>query len=65
MKVRISEHQGILPRTEKLVKGTLLTSVQDYMLICDYHVACEDFRILGSESNKLIWVKRKLVSQKG
>ena len=65
MKVRISKHKGVSPRAGKLEKGSLLTSVRDYMLICDYHVACEDFRILGSESNKLIWVKRKLVSQKG
>ena len=29
-KVRVSEHQGVSPRTSKPVKGTLSTSVRDY-----------------------------------
>ena len=32
MKVRISEHQGVSPRTGKRVKGTLSTSVTNHML---------------------------------
>ena len=51
MKVRVSEHQGVSPRTGKLVKGTLSTSVRDHMLVCDHKVAWEDFSILGRESN--------------
>ena len=39
MKVRISENQGVSPRTCKRVKGTLSTSVRDHMLDCDYIVA--------------------------
>ena len=32
MKVRVSEHQGVLPRTSKHLKGTLSTSVRDHVL---------------------------------
>ena len=51
MKVRVSEHQGVSPRTGKRVKGTLSTSVRDHMLDCDHTVAWEDFSIIGRESN--------------
>ena len=51
MKVRVSEHQGVSPRTGKRVKGTLSTSVRDHMLDCDHRVAWEDFSIIGRESN--------------
>ena len=36
--VRVSEHQGVSPRTGKPVKGTLSTSVRDHMLVCDHKV---------------------------
>ena len=39
MKVRVSEHQGVSPRTGKHLKGTLSTSVRDQMLDCDHVVA--------------------------
>ena len=51
MKVRVSEHQDVSPRTGKRVKGTLSTSVRDHMLDCDHTVAWEDFSIIGRESN--------------
>ena len=51
MKVRVSEHQGVSPRTGKRVKGTLSTSVRNHMLDCDHVVAWEDFSIIGRESN--------------
>ena len=51
MKVWISEHQGVSPRTGKRVKGTLSTSVRDHMLNCNHTVAWEDFSIIGRESN--------------
>ena len=35
MKVRVSEHQGVSPRTGNHLKGTLSTSVRDYMLDCN------------------------------
>ena len=47
MTLRVSEHQGVSPRTVKRVKGTLFTSVRDHMFNCDYIVACEDFSITG------------------
>ena len=51
MKVQVSEHQGVSPKTGKQVKGTLSTSVRDHMLDCDHIVAWEDFFIIGRESN--------------
>ena len=54
MKVRVSEHQSFSPRTGKLVKGALSTSLRFYSLICYHQVAWEDFKILGNESNKFI-----------
>ena len=53
-KVRVSEHQGVSPRTGKPVKGTLSTSVRDPMLACDHKVLYEDFTFLGNESNKYL-----------
>ena len=51
MKVRVSEHHRLSPRTGKRVKGMLSTSVRDHMLDCDQRVAWEDFSIIGRESN--------------
>ena len=51
MKVRVSEHQGVSPRTAKLVKGTLSTSVTDRMLNWDHTVDRENFSIIDRESN--------------
>ena len=49
MKVRVSEHQGVSPRTGKRVKGTLSTSVRDHMLDCDHIVAWEGFSVIVRE----------------
>ena len=51
MKVRVSEHQDVPPRTGKEVKGTLSTSVRDRMLKCNHVVAWKDLSIIGRESN--------------
>ena len=53
-KVRVSEHQGVSPRTGKPVKGTLSTSVMDHMLVCDHKVVHEDFKLLGNESDRYL-----------
>ena len=53
-KVRVSEHQGVSPRTGKPVKGTLSTSVRNHMLVCDHKVVHEDFKFLGNESNRYL-----------
>ena len=51
MKVRVSEDQGVSPRTRKRVKSSLSTSVRDHMLHCDHIVAWEDFSVIDRESN--------------
>ena len=53
-KVRVSEHQGVSPRTGNSVKGTLSTSVRDRMLVCDHKVVHEDFKCLGNESSRYL-----------
>ena len=64
-KVRVSEHQGVPPRTGKPVKGTLSTSVRDHMLVCDHKVVHEDFKFLGNESNiYLLELKEILFSER-
>ena len=39
VKVQVSQHQGVSPRTGKRVKGMLSMSVRDHMLNCDNTVA--------------------------
>ena len=51
LKVRVSEHQGVSPRTDKIIKGTLSTSVRDHMVQCDHIVTRDVFKVLGRESN--------------
>ena len=51
MKVRVSKHKSVSPRTDERVKGTLSTSLRDYMLDCDPAVAWEDFSIIGRGSS--------------
>ena len=55
MKVRVSEHQGVSPRTGKALKGTMSTSVRDHMLICDHKVVREDFSLLGRNTIISYW----------
>ena len=70
MKVRVSEHQGVSPRTGKHLKGTLSTSVRDHMLDCNHVVAWDDFKVLERESNhwlleikiKSLFIKRDRLS---
>ena len=54
MQVRVPEYRGVSQRTGKSVKGTLSISLRDHMLNCEHQVACENFRILWTESNKFI-----------
>ena len=61
MKIGVSEHQGVSPRTGKHLKGTLSTSVRDHMLDCNHIVAWDDFKVLGRESNHwLLGIKESL-----
>ena len=54
MKVQVSEHQGVSPRTSKQVKGMLYMSVRDQMLDYNHTVAWEDFFFIGRESNHFL-----------
>ena len=54
MKVRVSEHLGVSPRTGKQVQGTLSTSFRDRMLDCDHTAAWEDFSIIDKELNQYL-----------
>ena len=59
--MRISEHQGVSPRTGKIVRDTLSTSVRDHMLECDHTVTWDDFKVMGRESNHwLLEIKESL-----
>ena len=51
MKVGVSEHQGVSPRTGKHLKRTYWASVRDHMLDCNHVVAWGDFKVLGRESD--------------
>ena len=62
MKIRVSEQQGVSPRTGKRLKGMLSTSMRDHMLDCDHTIAWEDFSIIGKESNRyLLEIKESLL----
>ena len=50
-KVRVSEHQGVSPRTVKHLEGIMSTSLRDHMLDCNHVVAFDDFKVLVRESN--------------
>ena len=52
MKVRVSEEEGVSPRIGKSVKGTLLISLSNHMVICDHQVTGRDFTIGEIVSNK-------------
>ena len=61
LKVRLSEHQCVSPRTDKTVKDTLSTSVRDHMIECDHIVTWDDFKVLRRESNHwLLKIKESL-----
>ena len=61
MKVRVSEHQGVSPRTGNHLKEILSTSVRDHKLDCNHIVAWDDFKVLGRESNHwLLEIKESL-----
>ena len=65
MNVRVSEHQGVSPRTRKRVKGTLSTSVRDKVLNCDHAVTLEDFSVARREPNHyLLGTKESLFTKR-
>ena len=60
MKVRVSEHQGVSPRTGKHLKGTLSTSVRDHMLDCNHMVAWDDLKYWGGSLIIGFWRLRRV-----
>ena len=58
MKVRVSEHQAVSPRTGKQLKGTLSTSVRNHTLDCNHTVALDDSNHWLLEIKKSLFIKR-------
>ena len=51
MKVKVSEHHGVSPRTGQHLKGTLSTSVGDHMFDFNHVIVWDEFKVLGREYN--------------
>ena len=51
-KVRVGEHSGISPLTNKRSKSKKLTAVKDHMLMCDQPVSFDDFKVLASSNSE-------------
>ena len=60
IKVRVSEHQGVLPRIGKHLKGNLSTSVRDHMLDCNHVVAWDEFKYWGESLIIGFWRLRRI-----
>ena len=65
MKIRVSEHQEVSPRTGKHLQGILSTTVRDHMLDCIHKVARDEFKLLWRASNhwrleikEILFIKR-------
>ena len=50
--VRVSEHSGISPLTNKRSKSKKSTAVKDHMLMCDQPVSFDDFKVLASSNSE-------------
>ena len=65
MKVQVSEHHCVSPRTGKRGKDTLSTSVRAHKLNCNHTVAWEYFSIIGRESSHyLLETKESLFTKR-
>ena len=62
MKVQVSEHHCVSPRTGKRGKDTLSTSVRAHKFNCNHTVAWEYFSIIGRESTTTYWKQMKAFS---
>ena len=51
-KVRVGEHSGISPLTNKWSKSTKSTAVKDHILISDQPVSFDDFKVLHSSNSE-------------
>ena len=62
---RVSELQGVSPRTGKIVKATLSTFIHNHILKCDHIVTWDDFKVLERESQTSgSWRLRRVYSLK-
>ena len=55
MNIRVGEHSGVSPLTEKKLKAKTITAIKAhmlYMLFCDHVVSLEDFKILASSNSE-------------
>ena len=52
MNVRVVEHSGVSPLTEKKQKSKTAAAVKDHVLFCDHAVSLEDFKILASSNSE-------------
>ena len=62
-KVRVGEHSGISPLTNKRSKSKKSTAVKDYMLVCDQPVSFDDFKVLASSKFHLKIKESLLISR--
>ena len=51
-KVRVGEHSGISPLTNKRSKSKKSTAVKDHMLMCNQPVSFDDFKVLASSNSE-------------
>ena len=51
-KVRVGEHSGISPLTNKRPKSKKSTAIKDYTLICDQPLSFDDFKVLASSNSE-------------
>ena len=51
-KVRVGEHSGISPLTNKRSKSKKSTAVKDHMVIYDQPVSFDDFKVLASSKSE-------------
>ena len=52
LNIRVGEHSGVSPLTEKKSKAKTATAIKDHMLFCDHAVSLEDSKILESSNSK-------------
>ena len=61
-KVRVGEHSGIWPLTNKQSKSKKSTAIKDHMLICDQSVSFDDFKVAVSSNSAFnLKIKEKLL----
>ena len=61
-KVRVGEHSGFSPLTNKQSKSKKSTVIKDHMLICDQSVSSDDFKVAVSSNSAFnLKIKKSLL----